>query len=614
MQRLSPFAVILIPVLVLSACRQHDTPDTTAPTEKVTIDSVADIDVKFTKPVDVSPRDLTIDSTNSYSTLFLDTTDVSNYLAANTMDENMARRLQGFYNARNFQYAWFSKDGVTEQGRGFWNMYSYYIRNENNRFDRDSLLTQTMQKLVSDTSIKFDVPTPEIKRAELQLTRHFITYALKYYGNRFTDGTELQSFIPAKKADPLVVAQDLVRDTAASSINRAYAGLHQHLRHYLEVAAQGGFPIVSTAPKDTIVGKENAANAVLKKRLFLAGILAADDTSAVYTQELKEAILQYQQNMGYKPTGILSTQQLKDMNVPIEKRIDQIVMNMDRAKWFIQPGKGRVLTVNIPEFVLRATSGDSVQLQMPVVVGKEGSNTTMFTGKLSTIVFSPYWNVPYGITKNEIVPGINRRGRSYLNRQNMEIVGRWADGTPRVRQKPGGSNSLGKVKFLFPNSFDIYFHDSPAKSLFNRDKRAFSHGCIRLSRPKALAKLLLQNDTTWTDKKLDSVMNLSKEHRVNLRWPVAVIISYYTAWVDAAGQLHFADDIYGHDTLLHQKMFEPNVFADNLNAAPGADTISLSRPAQVPTPAAPPEPKDTVVATLPKDTSKQESAADSAGQ
>jgi len=190
---------------------------------------------------------------------------------------------------------------------------------------------------------------------------------------------------------------------------------------------------------------------------------------------------------------------------------------------------------------------------MPVVVGKEGHNTTLFSDMLTTIVFSPYWNVPPTIVKKEIMPAMEK-DPNYLAANDMEITGT-EDGLPVVRQKPGDKNSLGKVKFLFPNTFNIYFHDTPAKGLFEKDVRAYSHGCIRLSEPVKLADYLLQDDPKWTPEKINEAMNRGQEQYVKLKDPVPVFITYYTAWVDENGQLNFRDDIYGHDKEIAEKMF-----------------------------------------------------------
>ncbi|HTD93164.1 MAG TPA: L,D-transpeptidase family protein, partial [Chitinophagaceae bacterium] len=165
------------------------------------------------------------------------------------------------------------------------------------------------------------------------------------------------------------------------------------------------------------------------------------------------------------------------------------------------------------------------------------------------IVFSPYWNVPPSIIKNEVVPGI-KKNKNYLANHNME----WNNGA--VRQKPGPANSLGLVKFLFPNSYNIYLHDTPSKSLFSETNRAFSHGCIRLSEPKKMATYLLRKDPAWTNEKITKAMNSGTEKYVTLNPTIPVFIGYFTAWVDSEGRLNFRDDIYGHDKKMAEKMFE----------------------------------------------------------
>jgi L,D-transpeptidase YcbB len=194
--------------------------------------------------------------------------------------------------------------------------------------------------------------------------------------------------------------------------------------------------------------------------------------------------------------------------------------------------------------------GDTALFDMPVVVGKVGNNTMMFNGDLNQVIFSPYWNVPASIIKSEILPAI-ARNPNYLDRKNMERIG------SGIRQRPGPGNALGKVKFIFPNSFNMYFHDTPSKSLFNEDKRAFSHGCIRLSQPQKMAEWLLRNDPEWNTEKIVAAMNKTSERAVKLKEPVPVFIIYYTAWVDNEGRLNFRDDVYRHDAALVKKMFEP---------------------------------------------------------
>jgi murein L,D-transpeptidase YcbB/YkuD len=214
---------------------------------------------------------------------------------------------------------------------------------------------------------------------------------------------------------------------------------------------------------------------------------------------------------------------------------------------------GDLILVNIPEFVLHVMDGAKKVFDMNVVVGKEGHNTVIFTGDLNQVVFSPYWNVPESIVEKEILPAL-AKNPNYLADNNMEQTGT-VNGFPVVRQLPGPKNSLGRVKFLFPNSFDIYFHDTNAKDLFNKDKRAYSHGCIRLADPEKMARYLLRDDASWTPERIQEAMNSGKEKYVKLKDPVPVFISYHTAWVDEEGHLNFREDIYNHDSDLSKKMF-----------------------------------------------------------
>jgi murein L,D-transpeptidase YcbB/YkuD len=291
----------------------------------------------------------------------------------------------------------------------------------------------------------------------------------------------------------------------------------------------------------------------LKNRLRISGDMPGNDTSAVFNDTLEMGVKNFQIRHGYKPDGIVTAALVKDMNVPVQKRVQQILMNMDRMRWVPNAPSGNLILVNIPEFKLYVMDGQKKVFDMVVVVGKEGNNTTIFTGDLNQVVFSPYWNVPPSIVKNEILPAMSRNP-GYLASQNMEVTGN-SGGLPEIRQRPGGDNALGKVKFLFPNSYNIYFHDTPSKSLFQRDKRALSHGCIRLAEPEKMATWLLRNQPEWTPDRIRAAMNAGTEKYVKLKDPVPVFITYYTTWVDERGLLNFRDDIYAHDTDLAKKTF-----------------------------------------------------------
>jgi L,D-transpeptidase YcbB len=256
--------------------------------------------------------------------------------------------------------------------------------------------------------------------------------------------------------------------------------------------------------------------------------------------------------LGLKNDGVAGPATIKELNIPVTDRIKQVLVNMERMRWMPKHGEGKRLVANIPEFKLPVFEGNQHVFDMNIVVGKSANKTVIFNDKLEHVVFSPYWNIPRSIVRNEILPSIERNPQ-YLAANNMEQTGS-SGGLPVIRQKPGPGNALGKVKFIFPNSYSIYFHDTPSKSLFERNQRAFSHGCIRLAEPEKLARYLLK-EKGWSDARISSAMNSGKEQWVRSN-PVDVVISYFTAWVDNDGILNFRNDIYGHDKELANRLFE----------------------------------------------------------
>jgi murein L,D-transpeptidase YcbB/YkuD len=234
------------------------------------------------------------------------------------------------------------------------------------------------------------------------------------------------------------------------------------------------------------------------------------------------------------------------------------MVNMERMRWQPEEPDGRLIQVNIPEFMLHVWKGNRKEFDMEVIVGKEGNSTIMFSGELNQIVFNPYWNVPESIVRNEMLPSIEENP-DYLAENNMEITGE-EDSLPVIRQLPGEDNELGRVKFIFPNSFDIYFHDTPHKELFKKQQRAYSHGCIRLADAEKLANYLLMENPEWSPEKIKQAMDSGKEQVVKLEDPIPVFINYHTAWVDENGELQFRKDIYGHDKKTAKKLFDDNTF------------------------------------------------------
>ncbi|MEO6490337.1 MAG: L,D-transpeptidase family protein [Ferruginibacter sp.] len=505
----------------------------------------------------ITKRDHGITAANAFNDVFFDSMTVVKFNAENSLPDSISRRITSFYNARNYQFAWFDKEGLTEQARGFWNMHNYQTTYGNDTLLKDDALKVQMDRYAAEDSMNVSSTDSKVILTELKLTQHFITYNLNSIGKGYIKRKEMERFIPIKKMDALLLADSLVTKKHKDNkyyedVNISFKLLKDQLAKYISLSKQGGLPVISVAAKKIKKGAADPGIIPLKKYLWLTADMQPDTTD-IFNDVLEGGIKNFQLRFGYKPTGVLTDRLIADMNVPLLDRIKQILLNMGRMQWLINEPIGQLILVNIPEFILHVKEGKTKVFDMTVVVGKEGHNTMMFTGDLSQVVFSPYWNVPVSIVTKEILPEMNKRP-DYLASHNMEIVGS-SGGIPVIRQLPGGDNSLGKIKFLFPNSYNIYFHDTPAKSLFQRDKRAFSHGCIRLSDPAKMANYLLQDRAEWSPEKIDSAMNGDKEQYVKLKKPVPVLITYYTAWVDDNGLLHFADDIYGHDKKAIEKMF-----------------------------------------------------------
>ncbi|HEV8081397.1 MAG TPA: L,D-transpeptidase family protein, partial [Chitinophagaceae bacterium] len=457
----------------------------------------------------ISKRDLSVTRQNAYNDVFLDSNSVERFIAEKRLPDSLTRRIRSFYNARNYQFAWFSSRGLTEQGLTFWNIHNYETFAGDTAL-KNAALQKRMDALVADSSFAVSGNDKSMINTELSLTTDFIKYTLGNYQKGYVKRKEMERFIPIKREDPIILADSLLTkkhkdEKYFENVNNAYKLLKDELARYVAISKKGGWQSISADAKQFKKGVSSQAILGLKKRLQLVGYLPAGDSSLIFNDTLSMGIKRMQQSFGYTPNGIITAALIKDMNVPVQKRIEQILINMNRMRWMPQEPEGQLILVNIPEFVLHFFEGKRKAFDMNVVVGKEGHNTMMFTGNLSTIVFSPYWNVPPSIVKKELEPSIAKNA-SYLETHNME---RTPDGG--IRQRPGGENSLGKVKFLFPNSFNIYFHDTPAKSLFSKDKRAYSHGCIRLSDPTKMAEYLLKDDRSWPPEKIMDAMNSGNE-------------------------------------------------------------------------------------------------------
>ncbi|OIQ22468.1 MAG: L,D-transpeptidase [Flavobacterium sp. MedPE-SWcel] len=397
---------------------------------------------------------------------------------------------------------------------------------------------------------------------ELLISSMYFYYTKKVYGGIDKEtSTELGWYLPRENTsyvahlDTLIANPNLIKEGKSKSFSQYY-NLKKGLKKYRAIEQGGGWGASITFEKELKslkIGDSAIAISQIRTRLFKEGYLENNSEENTYDDELITGINKYKKKHNKKEDGLISKSLIKELNIPVEDRIKTILVNMERCRWVtpkIDTAK-EYIAVNIPSYRLHYFIDGEASLISRVVVGKKLNETVIFSGEMSYIAFSPYWNIPSSILENEIKPKV-AKDENYLSKHNMEWVGN------RVRQKPGGSNALGLVKFIFPNSNNIYLHDTPSKSLFNKEGRAFSHGCIRVESARELAIAITKRhgDDDWNAKKVDKAMHANKENIFNIKNKIPVYIAYFTAWADKDGNVAFFDDVYKHDDRLANLLYK----------------------------------------------------------
>jgi L,D-transpeptidase YcbB len=506
---------------------------------------------KSRKPV---VRDTSITTSTSFNNLFFDSVKLSAFLLNHPEYQNFKQQFNDFYQDRNYAYAWFDSAGLAEQALNFNNLQQNYISSFSDSSIYNALLDSLLQSFQQKDASKKFVNT-QVLETELLLTGQFFQYAAKVYKGSDIDAAELGWFIPRKKIDLHALLDSTLQHKSAETYapqNSQYKRLQEYVQTYSRLSKENGFDSIPSLKKSLRKGDSSEIVLTIKKHLQLLGDLPQNDGSAIFDTTLVLATKQYQRRMGLTEDGVIGNKMIAELNVPIKQRLRQILINLERLRWMPPEKDTNYILVNIPEFMMHVYDSGRLQFNINVIVGTAANNTVIFSDRLQYVVFSPYWNVPESIVRGEILPGI-KKNPNYLAKHNMEIVKQAS--VPVIRQLPGPANSLGLVKFLFPNNYNIYFHDTPNRNLFSQSSRSFSHGCIRIAEPKKMAQYLLRTDSSWTNEKIDSAMHLKKEKWVPLKKSVPVFIVYFTAWVDKDGQLNFRKDIYKHDEKMAMKLF-----------------------------------------------------------
>ena len=433
-----------------------------------------------------------------------------------------------------------------------------------------------------------DTDARRLVRVDLALTVAMLRYLSDLHSGRVTARDAGFRFAPASHRfdAAAVLARALAEDRLLESIDAVeptfaiYARLKVLLSRYRELASQP-VPALPPLPRGVTAiepGQRYAGAAALASRLALVGDLpgaAVPSFSDEYGGALVGAVRSFQDRHGLVPDGVLGRNTLAELAVPLARRVVQIELAMERLRWVPPLPAGPVVAVNVPSYGLWVFDGAAVPpatvLTMRAIVGRAAAamQTPIFIGEMRYVEFSPYWNVPPSIQKNELVPLLERDPR-YLARHDMEVVGPGGPGAApevdaetlidlragaaRIRQRPGPKNALGGIKFVLPNTMNIYMHGTPAQELFERSRRDFSHGCIRVADPEALAALVLRDRPEWTPERTRTAMAAQVPVTVSLTRPVPVVIFYTTVTMDSDGRARFLPDVYGYDRKLEDAL------------------------------------------------------------
>ena len=360
---------------------------------------------------------------------------------------------------------------------------------------------------------------------------------------------------------------------AVSAVASQFRRLEAQLQRYRAMADAGGWPEVPGGP--TIhPDAEDSRLPALAGRLTVSGDLSDTDISvstSKYDETLQNAVRRFQARHGLEADALVGRATLRALNVPVEQRIDQIRVNLERIRWHPDAETHDLILVNIPAFKAHVIHDGRIVWTTDVIVGDPEDKTPVFQSMLKFVVFNPTWTVPHSIASEELLPKI-KQDLSFLRRGNYDLLDSsgniidpssvdWSAVSKRsfsftLVQKPGPANELGRVKFMFPNEYSVCMHDTPAKSLFTRTKRALSHGCIRVAEPLGLAEVLLGSEK-WTRDQVDSQLKSDKTNTVVLAEPLPVHVVYWTAEVDDLGAMHFYDDIYEWDAKVLEALDKP---------------------------------------------------------
>ncbi len=482
-----------------------------------------------------------------------------------------------FYERRSYQPAWSTAHGLSTAVPALVAEIEAAFQEGLEPTDYHLAKIQELRKNVENVQSSGNLVHPQMMvELDLLLTDAFLTYASHLLAGRVNPETidpewqvhRREKDLPAHLQTALETGTVQQALQSLLPVHPGYQYLRKTLEQYRHIAQEGGWPQVPDGP--TLHKNECSDRIVaLRNRLIVSGdIRKTNEQEDFFDEILEEAVRTFQYRHGLDVDGIIGPATLEALNVPVESRIRQVILNLERWRWLPQYLGNRYILINIADFDLQVVDGGEAVMTMRVVVGRNFRPTPVFSDRITYMVLCPYWHVPKIVAMEDIVP-MECEYPGYLQEQHFQVFLGWGEETIeldpreihwcdvtsegfayRFRQEPGPLNALGRMKFMFPNQHNVYLHDTPARDLFYRSSRAFSSGCIRIEKPLALAEYLLQKDPRWTREALVEALDKNVERIVDLPEDMPVHLLYWTAWAEREGIVHFRNDIYGRDESL----------------------------------------------------------------
>ena len=490
--------------------------------------------------------------------------------------------LPKFYSERYFLPAWSDDNGPIPCVKDFLEViYAAYREGLNPEDYHLGKIKAVIVELNENRNKGEPLDVVKLTDLDLMLADSFLLYASHLLEGRVDHQHVYPDWVVTERSTDLTAVLHYALESgeiksSLADLAPAYAGyarLKEKLGLYRRIAGKGGWPKIPKGP--TLQrGSHGKRVAILRQRLIASGDLSfeAPISNNIFDHNLEKAVRQFQKRHGLKDDGSVGRSALEALNIPVGKRIRQIALNMDRMRWLPDDIGKRYIFVNIADFSLKVIENEKAIMAMKIIVGKDKQRSCVLSSEMTYLELNPFWRIPDSIAAKEILPQI-KKDPNYLAEKRIKVFQDWAEAdddrelNPRkvkwsrvkandlgykFRQEPGPSNPLGRLKFIFPNLCEIYLHDTPARDLFGKSRRDFSHGCIRIEKPIELATYLLKNKETWTRKKILAEIKKEKRQVVMLPEPINVHIFYGTAWVDQNGELQFRSDIYHIDDILYK--------------------------------------------------------------